>query len=235
MTSGPRVREPEHDRLTDDRRPDAHHPRRPAHQRAAVDELLHHAVGDREHERRHERADARARRTRRRRTAGPGTVRRAARAARRRRTRATAQRIQRRAGQRRYSDAGVAWSTRATIASADQDDDGLDRPPGRDGRRRVRAVAEPSAAATGPSVPQNRLTATGTAPAHVQRTGASRETAIAVPDREERAGPRSQRRRHRGRDREQRDRDDRAQEVGRIGRQELRRRSAAHRVRRCCR
>ena len=54
---GARVRQPEDDRLADQRRRHAHHSRRPAEQGATVDELLHRPVGEREQERRDERTE----------------------------------------------------------------------------------------------------------------------------------------------------------------------------------
>src|SRR5688572_18517708 len=93
----------------------------------------------------------------------------------------TAQRTQRRAGQRSDSDAGVALRTIASPARAP-------RTISASSARHVAtgdagfAQSEPSTAGAGAGKPpQNRLSATGTAAAHDQRTGASRTIAIAAP------------------------------------------------------
>ena len=90
----------------------------------------------------------------------------------------SAQPRQRRAGQRRYSDDGVAWSTRATIESATSTTTASIRRHVATGD--AGSAHAPATCGAG-SVPHTRLTATGSDPAHVQRTGADRRTAIAVP------------------------------------------------------
>ena len=179
---GSAVGQPEHDRLEPEGRPKADHPRRPAHQRAAVGDLLHDPVGEREDERRRERAGLRQveperpeERLRERRSDDDPED----------REQPEAERGDLDDPDRRPAQVQAGGRVPAARPRAPRRHPARGRPrPGARPPAARRSMHSPPRSPPRPAAtirPQHRLRATGTGAAHAQRTGASRRIATSVP------------------------------------------------------